>query len=120
MNQRRETRLQTNQPVQITVFGQPEIRLQARIQNVSGRGLGLELERPLKTGSALKIELEDAILLGEVIYCRDQGTSHYVGVELEHALWGLAELATALRSFDEEYLGPQPEDAVHNARNKHH
>jgi hypothetical protein len=38
--------------------------------------------------------LDDAILLGEVIYCRDQGGGYYVGIELEQALCGLADLAS--------------------------
>jgi len=40
--------------------------------------------------------------------------------ELEHALFGLAELAAAWRSFSQEYLGPEQPDAVQHARDQHH
>jgi len=72
MNQRREPRFPTDRTVAVTVFGTPDTHLQGRIRNAAGRGLGLELATALATGTALKIELEDSILLGEVIYCRKQ------------------------------------------------
>src|SRR5436190_18902409 len=115
MNQRRDTRLQTDQPIQITVFGDPDLQVPAVVKNVSGRGLGLEIETPLAIGAALKIVLEDSILLGEVIYCRDYGGTHYVGIELEHALTGLAELAKALRRFGDEYSDAERPHAVKHA-----
>src|SRR5450756_421647 len=91
MNQRREPRFEANQPVWITLFGEPDIRLTACIKNVSVRGIGLELQGPVAIGTALKFEVDDSLILGEVIYCRqveascDDG-SFYVGVELEQAL----------------------------------
>ena len=93
MNQRHETRVPANRSVEITLFGEPDISLPARIKNLSGRGIGLELDGPVAAGTALKVELEDSLLLGEVIYCRRDEDSYYVGVELEHALCGLAELS---------------------------
>ena len=101
MNQRRESRFEVNQSVAITLFGSPDIRLVGRIRNLSGRGIGLELEGPVAPGTALKIELEDALLLGEVIYCRQDEASFYVGVELEHALTGLSELSRMVNAFAE-------------------
>jgi len=112
MNQRREPRLQIEQFLWITFFGEPDIRLPARIKNVSARGIGLELQNPVSVGSALKIELDDSLLLGEVIYCRDDGDSFYAGVELEHMLCGLGDLAQALAAFADSPSGPEQADAV--------
>src|SRR5450756_978047 len=86
MNQRREPRFEANQPVWITLFGEPDIRLTACIKNVSVRGIGLELQGPVAIGTALKFEVDDSLILGEVIYCRGGEGSFYVGVELEQAL----------------------------------
>src|SRR4051794_7756103 len=99
MNKRREPRLQADQPVKVTLFGQPDVRMSARIKNVSGRGIGLECDRPLAIGAALKIELEDALLLAEVIYCRPDKTTFYVGAEIEQALNGLSELSRMVSAF---------------------
>jgi len=139
MNQRRDPPFEINQSVWITLFGEPDIRLPARIKNVSSRGIGLELQGPVAIGTALKFEVDDCLLLGEVIYCRQVDTScdeasFYVGVELEQALRGLAHLADALRAFSDEPSGatpsgdspsrdtpsgPQQEDPVKERRHQH-
>jgi hypothetical protein len=110
MNQRRKPRFEADQSIWITLFGEPDIRLPARIKNVSERGIGLELEGPVAVGTALKFEVDDALLLGEVIYCRQDEGSFYVGVELEQALCGLGALAKALDAFSDAPSGAQKED----------
>src|ERR1017187_4955026 len=110
MSQRREPRFNADQSIWITLFGEPDIRLPARIKNVSVRGIGLELQGPVAIGTALKFEVDDALILGEVIYCREDEASFYVGVELEQALCGLTALADALRAFSD-----LPSDATHAA-----
>ena len=112
MNQRRELRIEIDQSVRVTIFGEPDIQLPARIKNVSPRGVGLELQGPVAVGAALKIELDDALLLGEVIYCREDEASYYVGVELEHSLCGLRDLAEALGACPDSTSSPQQAHAV--------
>lgn len=102
MKERREPRFEIDQSIWITVFGEPDIQLPARIVNVSGRGIGLAMDGPVAAGSALKLEWEDTLLLGEVIYCRQDRESFYLGIELEQSLAGLAELGRSLRSFQDE------------------
>jgi hypothetical protein len=114
MNQRREIRYPLDHVVTVTVFGTPDLHLQCRIHNASGRGIALEVADPLASGTPLKITLEDAILLGEVIYCRAHGEKWVAGVELEHALCGLAELAAALRGFNEPGSSAEREHTVQN------
>ena len=50
MNQRRELRIETEQAVWVTIFGEPDIHLPACIKNVSARGVGLELQGPVAVG----------------------------------------------------------------------
>ena len=111
MNQRRHARMQADQFVPITLFGEPDITLPARIRNISGKGIGLELAEPVAPGTTLKIELEDALLLGEVIFCREDETAYYLGIELEQSLCGLGELSRMVLAFNEalapEASGPQ-------------
>jgi hypothetical protein len=119
MNQRRKPRFEADQSVWITLFGEPDIRLQARIKNVSERGIGLELQDSVAIGTALKFEVDDSLILGEVIYCREDEGSFYVGVELEQALCGLGALAKALGAFSDTPSGPQQEDPVKERRHEH-
>jgi hypothetical protein len=116
MNQRRELRIETEQSVRVTIFGEPNIQLPACIKNVSARGVGLELQGPVAAGAALKIELDDTLLLGEVIYCREDAGSFYVGVELEHSLCGLKDLAEALGGCADSDSSPQKTHAVAERR----
>ena len=104
MNQRREPRFEAEESVWMTIFGEPDIRLPARIKNVSARGIGVELEGPVAIGAALKLEIDDGFLLGEVIYCRDDRVSFYVGIELEQALYGLRDLAQTLQDFSDAHV----------------
>ena len=120
MNQRREPRFQIDQFLWITVFGEPDVRLPARIKNISPRGIGLELEGPVTAGSALKFELDDSLLLGEVIYCRDDGDSFYLGVQLEHMLCGLGDLAQAIEAFADPPSGLEQADAVEHRGHQNH
>jgi hypothetical protein len=105
MKERRDPRFEANQAVWITLFGEPDIQLPARIKNVSGRGIGLELDGPVAAGAPLKLELDDTLILGEVIFCRQDKSSYYVGVEISQKLSGLAELGNIVRSFNEELAG---------------
>ena len=119
MNQRRKPRFEADQSIWITLFGEPDIRLPARIKNVSERGIGLELQGPVAIGTALKFEVDDSLILGEVIYCREDEGSFYVGVELEQALCGLGALAKALGAFSDASSDAQQEDPVKERRREH-
>jgi hypothetical protein len=102
MEQRRNTRLILDQTVNLTILGDLEIRITAKVKNTSGRGLGLEMARPVGVGCPLKIELEDAVLLGEAMYCRAENGAYYVGIELLQGLSGLGELNQVFRAFTGE------------------
>jgi hypothetical protein len=119
MNQRRKPRFEADQSIWITLFGEPDIRLPARTKNVSERGIGLELQGPVAIGTALKFEVDDSLILGEVIYCRQDEGSFYVGVELEQALCGLGALARALGAFSDSSSGSQQEDPVKERGREH-
>lgn len=102
MEQRRNTRLVLDQTVNLTILGDIEIPRTAKVKNISGRGLGVELAFPVGIGCALKIELNDAVLLGEAMYCRAENGAYYVGIELLQGLCGLGELSRAFGAFSEE------------------
>ena len=107
MEQRREPRFQTDQPVHLSILGTCEKRVQARVKNVSGRGLGLEVDEAIPAGSALKIEVADALYLAEAVFCRRDEATFFVGVALEQVLSGLAELGRILQQYQDEPLGAE-------------
>jgi len=102
MEQRREERFATDQKIAFVILGEREIHRTGVVKNSSGRGLGLETTLPVAIGSALRIDLPDAVVLGETMYCRAQHGKYFVGVELEQALYGLRGLSQAFQAFAEE------------------
>jgi PilZ domain len=108
MEQRAEARFAIDQPVAVMILGGKEIREKARVRNVSPAGLQLISDRVIPAGSAIKIELDNALALGEVVYCVAEGDHSVLGVKLEHVLNGLAELQRKLVEFADE---PIPERA---------
>jgi hypothetical protein len=83
----------------VTLLGTGQPRQSARVKNASGRGLAIEMNGPVAPGTALKIELADAIVLGEAVYCRPGTEAHLVGVELDQVLCGLSELGRRLQEL---------------------
>jgi len=113
MEQRREPRFRAEQAVVVTVFGERETEQSATVKNASSRGLALEMASPVAAGTACKIQLEDAVVLAEVVYCRSSGEQHLVGVELDQVLCGLTELGRRLQEFAPEGAsGESPAYAV--------
>jgi hypothetical protein len=102
MDQRREPRLKADQSVVVTVLGDHEIQYAGTILNASGRGLAIEIGSAVAPGTAIKIELDDSILLGEAVYCKGGQASYLLGVELDQVLCGLTELAKKLQEFARE------------------
>jgi hypothetical protein len=105
MDQRREPRFQSDQPIVVNILSDPPTQMAARVTNASGRGLGLVTPEPIPPGAAIRIEIDDAVVLGESIYCRPDQGSHYVGVELDQVLVGLTELGKRLETL----MHPEPE-----------
>ena len=102
MDQRREIRFDIDQPVVVTVLEASREVIQAVVKNTSGCGLGLETKSAIPCGAAIKIEVEDTILLGEAVYCRQDQQSFLVGITLKHALYGAADLARLADEFSAE------------------
>ena len=121
MEQRREPRFQADQPVTVRVLRTPEQQQVARVVNASGRGLALEISVPVAPGTALQIEMEDALIFAEAVYCRNGKPPYLIGVELDQVLCGLSELSRKLQEFaDQDLLGRQVTYALNNGHGKSH
>ena len=79
--------------------------LQAQAIKIVGRRLIARVGERLSEGTALRIDCEDAFLLGEVLGCWQERGAIFVALELRHALNRLAELA----EMRQEWREPQSE-----------
>jgi hypothetical protein len=102
MDSRSQPRLETDEPVHVTVLGECDTKFLGRITNSSTRGIGLVVDRRVLLGSAVKVEWGHTLLLGEVRYCRPEGDGFAIGLDLEHALYHTEELARLARRLLEE------------------
>jgi hypothetical protein len=92
VERRREPRIEENRPVLLTVFGETDQLICATAIDLCGRGMKIAVEAPLPPNAAVKVEMGDALFLGEVCHCHRQGGGYVVGLDLEHALTGLRDL----------------------------
>jgi hypothetical protein len=89
---RRYPRFSQNDIVRLTLLGEDGRAADARIIDASAGGVRIESPFELKPGSLVKVEWQDTLLLGEVLYTKTTGGSTTLGIELTRALYGMAEL----------------------------
>lgn len=98
MDERKDFRFETNQPVSLTILGRhsrdADTHLSACMVNISGRGISLTTETSVPVSSAVRLDVNDNILLGEVCHTRQTGPSEYIcGVRLEQVLTAVGDLS---------------------------
>jgi hypothetical protein len=93
MERRREARIRTDKPVELTVLGSEEASGPAQAIEFSGHGLQLVVDRQLPVNAAVKVEGDDWMMLGEVCYCRQEGIHFVAGLRIDQALENLGELS---------------------------
>lgn len=100
MEQRLEPRFTAGEILPVTVLGENRT-LEARVVNFSASGLGLEIPEAIAAGSAIKIQVADDLILGEVVYGREQNGCFFAGIHLDQTLRGLTELVRIVQAFEE-------------------
>jgi len=109
MERRRSPRFVRNDHVLLKQLSNGEGTFDVRIVDASENGMRIESSQPLGSGTLIQIEGRDTMLLGEVLYCQSSSNeSHFLGVELTSALYGLADLRRLNRSLVQE-LEPRPQ-----------
>ncbi len=78
--------------VQLSLLADPPRIVAVRIENISGSGLRLALREPIPRDAAVRIDLNDSLLLGEVCYCAPSAEGYTAGIMLEHSLAHLESL----------------------------
>ena len=87
-------RFDLSQPVTLTVLVPEKIRLEGTMTNVSEAGYKLLLGQELRAGTAVEVDLPDAMLLGEVRYCVAEADGRFgIGLENVQILSNMGELA---------------------------
>jgi signal transduction histidine kinase len=80
--ERSDRRFIVNQPARITVAGLPDEEWEARIRDISRRGMQFTVDRPLPVRSRLRIEWSGREICGSIRYQRPDEAGYRLGVEL--------------------------------------
>ena len=114
-DQRTDPRMEMNAAASLQMLGTTaSANGQARavtVVDVSDRGMRLLSAAPMDAGQAVKVEVGDAMFLGEVCYCaatqsepviRNSDKQFYLGVVTTQCLTGLASLHHLIRALSPE------------------
>jgi hypothetical protein len=75
--------------------------VECRLRKLEGRRLTARLSAVVPPDTCIKIECNDAVLYGEVLWCWLEGSSVFGAIELQQALVGLSELSSVFRNFED-------------------
>ena len=104
MERRRDVRVRLNQAVRVTCLS-ANCHMQGRAADLSLRGIRILIPARLAVGDPVRIEIEDALLLGEVCYCQPYDRGFMIGVQIDQALNGLSELAHLHQTLLQDGVG---------------
>lgn len=92
--QREDQRYPLNQSARVSVLGTASEILHGQIRNISKGGTRIWLNQSLRYATLVAIDYDDNCLLGEVVYCQKEQAGWIVGIRVDHAMLGLATLAS--------------------------
>ena len=70
-----------------------DLPLAARVTERDGRRLTLHVDKHLEREAAIRIDVDDQVLLGEVLWCARTGTGYSAEVELDQAITSVHDLS---------------------------
>lgn len=97
-DRRREPRFSTDQPAELVLLSEGDLRLPVQVLEISGSGLRFLADRAVRADSAVRIDFNNCILLGEICYCAASPGGYLCGVELEQALTNVSDLMRLMTS----------------------
>ncbi len=94
-------------PVQVTILGGAEVRLQGHWAGRSGALIRLLLSCPAPAGALVKIERGEKLFLGEICCCSRQNSAYEAVIKVEEALLWTEELARLVEQLRDELPKPR-------------
>ncbi|MBI3210604.1 MAG: PilZ domain-containing protein [Candidatus Solibacter usitatus] len=86
IERRKEPRLECRRPARLLLLSTGEAR-DGMLLDVSGRGARFLLADAIPTGIAVRVDVGEQLLLGDVVYCRKETEGFMAGVDLSHTVF---------------------------------
>jgi hypothetical protein len=83
----------------VTAIDEPGASQSCPVLALEGHMMQLKSAKPLGIGSAVKVESDDTLALGEVSYCRPDGDGFVLWVDLMQALHNVEEMTRLARAL---------------------
>lgn len=103
VERRLRTRHQITHPVRLTLLGADptsDLPVPGVVLDYSERGMRVRVPQPVAPGAAVRVEIEDQMLLGEVCYCQTlTGGQYAIGLQLEQSLNNLDDLSKLVQAL---------------------
>jgi len=114
VERRSEVRFEVDRPVRVTRLDCCPTRCTGTVRNLSGRGMRLTVPQAISPGTAIRVDAENIMFLGDVCYCVPENPGFSVGLIVEHVLTGLDELERLNRGLfgEPDRDGTTPEKNV--------
>jgi hypothetical protein len=103
MERRKHPRLHATQPVTLLVLGTREVIIEACVLDVSTSEVQVRSPTRLTCATHVKIENNDAVMLGTVCRCEAHDGAYRIGIQLSDPLSSLLDLELLNRAF----IGPR-------------
>ena len=109
---RSEQRIPVNQPVKATLLdsGSPPDtqNLRGTVIDCSNGGIRVVVPRSLPVRGAVRVDVSDALILGEICHCVPHQDGYVIGLEIHHSLWNLARVAQVRAKYLNEAADRKP------------
>ena len=98
MERRKEPRFKTNQPAELRILDDGGT-CQATLLEISGKGLRVRVDGPLKLGAPVRLDVEQTIILGEVTHSTSSADGYEAGIQVEQVLTKTDDLTRLIEAL---------------------
>lgn len=104
MNRRIQERHPADFQVRVTEVDTPELSASGQAFDVSQSGISVYLPLQMKTGSAVRLNINDSVLFGFVSHSEPERSYFRTGIEVLQVLVGGSDLSQLLKATIEEAM----------------
>jgi hypothetical protein len=98
-----------DQPVRLTLLGTSQHTINAQMVKLAGRCANVKIDRAVAHGTAVRIDLNDSLLLGEVSTCVSESDGFVAMIGIVEAIPSLSDLAKLVAAVMNEARAVAPQ-----------